>query len=82
MTLPLFNALQQRHRDAEQRKDFRAGMMTAAIYNSTRSKKTDKLWNWTDFYGAPEKQSAEPMDDDQMFANMLIFARRREGKAN
>lgn len=57
-------------------------MMTAAIYNSTRSKKTDKLWNWTDFYGAPEKQSAEPMDDDQMFANMLIFARRREGKAN
>lgn len=80
--MPLFSRLRERHHEAERRKDFRMGLLTAAVYNARREKRTDKIWNWTDFYGEPERKDAEPMDDEQMLANMFAFSRRQAGKTN
>lgn len=59
----------------------RAGLIAASAFNARREKRTDRYVVWSDFFAEPKRDS-EPMDDDEMFATMLAFAKRRQGAAN
>lgn len=56
------------------------GSIVAAIHNVNRDARK-KPYSWQDVF--PERQAeTEPQSDEEMFANMMAFAKRREGATN
>ena len=55
----LMRAYRKRIEMQAQSDNIRAGTTTAAVYNTMRTKKTDKVWKWTDFYKDMSKPESE-----------------------
>jgi hypothetical protein len=50
-----------------------AGFVTAGIFNSQRSKRTDKVWKWTDLHPAHAGERS-PMSGAQITATAFAVA--------
>jgi len=64
----LLEGLYERERQRIQENNIRYGTLTAAIYNSRRTKQSDRVWRWTDFYGDLTKTEAkQDMTTDELY---------------
>lgn len=52
-----------RERTIQRAESIRAGTICAAIYNSRRTKTTDKLLKWTDFFADGDDEHEQTADD-------------------
>jgi len=50
----------------------RAGTLTAAVYNTMRHKRTDKVWKWSDFYRDVSKPRIEQQTPEQMYYKLKL----------
>lgn len=77
LTPLLFGMLSEQHRQRERRKDLRAGLVAAAVYNTARTKKTDKVWMPGDFFG--EAKSNGVQTEHEMMLAMDAWVVRTKG---
>jgi len=59
LTLREFDLLYKRYAAAQKVQQMRFGMVTAAIYNTLRSKKSDKVFSAMDFVGGKERRKKQ-----------------------
>lgn len=63
----------------EERDDLRAGVVASAVYNVNRSKRTDKVWNPSDFLLVrPDTRHRGPcrqLTDENEWNNLMMYAR-------
>lgn len=77
LTPLLFGMLSEQHRQKERRKDLRAGLITAAIYNTNRPPKSFKVWEADDFFG--EAKSNGVQTEHEMMLAMDAWVVRTKG---
>lgn len=53
-----------RDRQQQQMENVRAGTVAAAIYNSLRQKRTDRVWTWKDIF--PDTTPKQPQSPEEM----------------
>lgn len=54
--------------DGETAQNVRAGTVAAEIRNVHRSKTTDKVWTWTDFFLDPNQKPKQVQPDEEIMA--------------
>lgn len=50
-----------------------AGLVSAALFNSKREKRTDRVWKWVDFHPAHQTQTQQ-ISGTQLMAQALAMA--------
>lgn len=80
LTFKELYVLNRRNRKKEKRSTYRMGMVCAAIYNSVRRKRSDKVWQPKDFVGKERKiQTPERMESVvRMMHHFLVGKRKRD----
>ena len=67
----LLEGLCERERARMQENNVFFGTLTAAIYNSRRTKRSDKVWMWNDFYRDLSKtEEKREMTDDELYLTL------------
>jgi hypothetical protein len=77
LTLAQFDALAGRHNDRQEREDYHAGLITAAIYNVNRDpRKTSRPFTPQDFMPGKKRQ---PLTAAQIKAQLELIPGIRKG---
>lgn len=67
----LLEGLCERERARMQENNVFFGTLTAAIYNSRRTKRSDRVWMWNDFYrDLSKKEEKREMTDDELYLTL------------
>ncbi len=67
----LIEGLCERERARIQENNIYFGTITAAIYNSRRTKRSDRVWQWNDFYRDLSKtEESRDMTNDEIYLTL------------
>lgn len=70
----LLEGLCERERARMQENHIYFGTLTAAVYNSRRTKRSDRVWAWNDFYRDLSKtEEKREMTDDEIYQTLRMM---------